>query len=952
LASNPILETTFSAAFLPAEMKHPNSVADRDVMKHIALGMALRLGNRQLVVWLRRPTREGHDRRSVSRRFYVIGYSVAACLTLGLFAQPTQAQQLRTLPGHVPPAVALLQPVDRLPGSTRLNLAIGLPLRNQEGLTKLLQQIYDPASPQYRHYLTTEQFTEKFGPTEQDYQAVVDFARRNGFRVTATHPNRVLLDVDAAVADIEKALHVTMRVYQHPKEARKFFAPDVEPSVELGVPVLAFDGLNNFTLPHPAGLKIGPRQKTAHARPADGSGTGATYMGYDFRAAYAPGVALTGTGQTIGLVQFDGYYPSDITAYESMAGLPSVALTNIYIDGFDGTPVDITNNIEVSLDIEMVISMAPGLAKVILYEASSNSIPNDVLNRMATDNQAKQLSCSWGWGGGPDTNADQIFLQMASQGQSFFAASGDSDAYYTSTSTNFPADDPYLTSVGGTTLTTTGPLGPYVSETVWNPENGIGSGGGISTSYPIPSWQQGVATAANGGSTTMRNVPDVALTADNVDVIAGNGTDYGDIGGISGTSCASPLWAAFIALVNQQAGTNGPVGLINSAVYLIGTELDYTSDFQDTTSGNNEWLASPGQFTAVPGYDLCTGWGTPTGSNLVNALSRPPDALRIRPVTGFTASGPVGGPFNVTSQSYGLSNAGTTTLSWSVLNTPTWLSVLPSSGTLTSGGIPKNVTVSLSSAANALAAGVYPGNVMFTDLNTGRALNRQFTLRVGQPLVQNGDFETGDFPPWILTGDASGSSSLVDDGSFFITPFDGNYSAALSEFGSVAYLSQILPTQAGKHYLLSFWLENVDVFGFGTIPNEFLVSWNGTTISTQFNSPAFDWTYYQFVVVASTNNTVLQFAFRNDNAAFGLDDVSVIPLPKPEFLSVTRTNNTVALTWSTMSGLVYQVQSTASMTPTNWSNLGGTLTANGSKMSASNAIGTATQKFYRALLVP
>jgi hypothetical protein len=337
---------------------------------------------------------------------------------------------------------------------------------------------------------------------------------------------------------------------------------------------------------------------------------------------------------------------------------------------------------------------------------------------------------------------------------------------------------------------------------------------------------------------------------------------------------------------------------------------------------------------------------------LVNALSRPPDALRIRPVTGFTASGPVGGPFNVTSQSYGLSNAGTTTLSWSVLNTPTWLSVLPSSGTLTSGGIPKNVTVSLSSAANALAAGVYPGNVMFTDLNTGRALNRQFTLRVGQPLVQNGDFETGDFPPWILTGDASGSSSLVDDGSFFITPFDGNYSAALSEFGSVAYLSQILPTQAGKHYLLSFWLENVDVFGFGTIPNEFLVSWNGTTISTQFNSPAFDWTYYQFVVVASTNNTVLQFAFRNDNAAFGLDDVSVIPLPKPEFLSVTRTNNTVALTWSTMSGLVYQVQSTASMTPTNWSNLGGTLTANGSKMSASNAIGTATQKFYRALLVP
>ncbi len=241
---------------------------------------------------------------------------------------------------------------------------------------------------------------------------------------------------------------------------------------------------------------------------------------------------------------------------------------------------------------------------------------------------------------------------------------------------------------------------------------------------------------------------------------------------------------------------------------------------------------------------------------------------------------------------------------------------------------------------------------MFEDLNTGRSLNRQFTLQVGQPLVQNGGFETGDFPPWILTGDASGNSSLVDDGSFFITPYDGNYAAALSEFGSVADLSQTLPTQPGKPYLLSYWLENVDVFGFGTIPNELLVQWNGTTLFSEFNAAAFDWTYYQFVVVATTNNTVLQFGFRNDSAAFGLDDVSVTPLPTPQFLSVSRTNNTIRLTWFTMSGLVYQVQSSASMNPTNWSNVGGTLTANGSSLSASNTFGVATQRFYRVLLVP
>ena len=152
--------------------------------------------------------------------------------------------------------------------------------------------------------------------------------------------------------------------------------------------------------------------------------------------------------------------------------------------------------------------------------------------------------------------------------------------------------------------------------------------------------------------------------------------------------------------------------------------------------------------------------------------------------------------------------------------------------------------------------------------------------------------------------------------------------------------------------MLSFWRENADL-GFGTIPNEFLVSWNGTTISSQFNQPAYDWTYFQFVVVATTNSTVLQFGFRNNGLSlFGLDDVSVTSIPKPEFLSVTRTTNTMGLTWSTMSGLVYQVQSSARMNPTNWSNVGGTLTAAGSTLSASNVFGVATQRFYRVLLVP
>ena len=101
-----------------------------------------------------------------------------------------------------------------------MNLAIGLPLRNQQELDTLLQQLYDPASPNYRRYLTPEQFTERFGPTETDYQAVMDFAKSNGLTVTVTHPNRVVLDVAGTVTDIQKAFHLTMRVYRHPREAR------------------------------------------------------------------------------------------------------------------------------------------------------------------------------------------------------------------------------------------------------------------------------------------------------------------------------------------------------------------------------------------------------------------------------------------------------------------------------------------------------------------------------------------------------------------------------------------------------------------------------------------------------------------------------------------------------------------------------------------------------------
>ena len=353
-------------------------------------------------------------------RYWFAGLTSTAFSILAAiqFAIPAGAAGRQVMHGHVPANTARLQPAGQLPGTNSLSLAIGLPLRNREALTNLLREIYDPASTNYHHYLTPEQFAEKFGPAEQDYQAVIAFAKANGMTIKGTHLNRMLVDVSAPVTTIEKALHTTMRTYQHPVEARKFYAPEVEPSLDLGVPVLHISGLDNYVMPRPMSLKIAPLNLSAEAVSYAGTGTGpaGTFMGRDFRSAYASGVTNTGTGQSLGLLEFDGYYSSDISAYVSQAGLPGVTLTNVLIDGYNGAAG--LHNDEVALDIEMAISMAPGLSKVIVYESPNtggSSITDDMLNRMATDNSAKQLSASWGY---PiDSVTEQIFQQFAVQGQ-------------------------------------------------------------------------------------------------------------------------------------------------------------------------------------------------------------------------------------------------------------------------------------------------------------------------------------------------------------------------------------------------------------------------------------------------------------------------------------------------------------------------------------------------------
>ncbi len=558
------------------------------------------------------------------------------------------------LEGHMPAIVLQFAPVGELPASNELQLAIGLPLRNQGELDRFLEELQDPRSTNYHRYLTPSQFTERFGPTQHQYESVITFARNHRLRITATHSNRVVLDVEGSVSNIEQAFQIKLRVYRHANEARNFFAPDREPSIPAGLPVQDMWGLSDYQRPKPL-LRRADRS-TMSPLNYNGSGPVGSYQGSDFRKAYAAGSTLTGAGQTVAVVEFDGYYANDVTTYERNCGYTNVPLQNVLIDNVSGNPgySGMANAVaEVTLDIEMVIAMAPGLTKVMVYEGSN---PYNVLNRIATDNLANQISCSWAWGygptrtwGRPGRTLDSQLQQMAAQGQSFFQASGDSDAYtgadaISSSSGPIPVDSVYVTSVGGTTLSMNGTAASWAFETVWNWGNNVGSGGGISPNYPIPSWQANVSMSANGGSSTYRNFPDVALTADAINVVYNNGSS----GVFGGTSCAAPLWAGFTALVNQQAAAAGQarVGFLNPALYTIGTGTNAATCFHDTENGNNIGTNTPGMFYADIGYDLCTGWGTPSGTNLINALA-PHPYIAASPAGQTAASGGTAS-FNVT----------------------------------------------------------------------------------------------------------------------------------------------------------------------------------------------------------------------------------------------------------------------------------------------------------------
>jgi len=663
----------------------------------------------------------------------VSGLLLRMVMLLSVVSTVCQAQSQPLLTRHVRDVTqnGEARSLGRLAPTETLRLVLALPLRNHADLEEFLRNVYDPKSPSYRHFLTVEEFTARYGPTQEDYDAVINFAKANGLTVVGTSRNRVNLDVTASVARIEKAFNLRMGLYVHPTENRTFYAPDREPTPNLSVQLWHISGLDNYSIPKPAGLhrRVGPKSNAT-----TGSGPSASFLGSDMRAAYYGGT-LTGSGQSLGLLEYYGTDLADLNTYYSNVGQTNnVPITLLSTDGTSTSCVyPSCDDTEQTLDMTQALGMAPGLSSLVMYVGSTDAA---IFNAMATASTLNaQLSSSWTWSPADPSTDNPYFEEFATQGQNLFQAAGDGGAWK-SGSEIFPADDVYLTSVGGTDLTTTGAGGAWASESAW-----VDGGGGISPDhYAIPSWQTTAASGCSSCSKTYRNGPDVSANANFTFYVCADQTtctanEYG------GTSFATPMWAGYLALVNQQsvANGNGPVGFINPSLYSIGEGSNYDSDFHDITSGSNG-------YSATTGYDLATGWGSPNGAGLITALaggssSTPGFSLSASPASVTVVQGNSGSTTITSTVTGGFDSA----ITLSASGQPTGVTVGFSPSSITGAGT-STITLTVVSGT---AAGTYSITVTGTSGSTTETTAVNLTI-------------TGTSPNFTLA--LSPSSFTIDDG--------------------------------------------------------------------------------------------------------------------------------------------------------------------------------------------
>ncbi|MEO8972116.1 MAG: S53 family peptidase [Ktedonobacteraceae bacterium] len=581
-----------------------------------------------------------------------------------------------------------------------ISLTISLKLRNSSALQAYGQDISNRKSVNFHRYLTQAQFIGTFAPTQATYSAFTSYLQNDGLTITNTYKHRMVIGFRGTVALVEQVFHVSINNYTSTK-GEAFYSNTADPLVptSLAGEIVSITGLNNAVHLHHAALNGGKaatnaiQAATTTNTATSCPGTGSNYYtptqyakGYNYNGLYNAG--YHGEGQTVALFELATFQMNDITNYEACFGQSRASITTIVASG---TPPTDSGVAEVEFDAEVVLGLAPKLGQLRVYEAGNDF--SDVNNEWATILQDAPPVVSDSWGnceadvGTTEIQAESFyFLAALVQGQSIFIASSDSGSsgcYFNqdSNSNLLNAEDPatqkYVTGVGGTTATLALD-GTYQSETTWNNQptnspNPIGgaSGGGISTVWPMPSWQSapGVVNGYSSGTLCSapsgqlcRETPDVSLSADpdkgyllyctsQASSFCTSNPPWEVIGGTSGST---PSWAAFMALTNEESVATGGfnIGFINPLLYQIASNSgEYANDFHDITTGNNDYNAlQGGKFPATVGFDFATGLGTFNAANLAAnlvSLSHTATGLRASPASNkwYFAEGSVGGNF-------------------------------------------------------------------------------------------------------------------------------------------------------------------------------------------------------------------------------------------------------------------------------------------------------------------
>jgi len=597
-------------------------------------------------------------------------------------ATNASAASLVPIKGHVPALVkksTLLGPTDT---SQSLSLSIGLQLRNAANLKSYVDNMSRKDSPSSQH-LTPAEIAAAYAPLASSQQDIITYLQGYGFTVTLTLSQHLVIGIQGTVGEAENAFHLQINNYKA-ANGKTFYAPASEPLVpnNLAGLIQSITGLDNsVTFAHPP-TKPKPQSTasaTANSVQCIPAGSG-PYVASEISSVYNLNgfynAGLQGQGQTVGLIEFDDYNASDISTYTHCYGGSSVPIHKELVDG--GTKqAPGAGAFEVEMDMELILSSAPKLASLDVYEApNTEQGSNDMWAQIINNGSISVISTSWGDCESDIPTADlneenSLFTLAAAQGQTILAASGDNgtDACAPDGVTGLavldPASQPYVTGVGGTTLTTSGRTTlvrpTYSSETVWH--QGLqdvdgSSGGGLSSVWPIPSWQQGPGVS-NSFSNGMREVPDVALDADPASgyLVYCTVTATGCTGGSwwfgGGTSAGAPMWAAFMALTNELSLKDGGfnIGLINPLLYQIDQNATaYSADFHDVTTGNNDTLDGGTTYPATANYDMATGLGSydawNLGQDLVNlALANSGSRGAPANTTWYFAEGSVGGSF-------------------------------------------------------------------------------------------------------------------------------------------------------------------------------------------------------------------------------------------------------------------------------------------------------------------